>query len=64
MFTIPNWIIFGALVGSLGTYLFHDYKGFNGQIGALWGGLIVAVGNLVFLIPLWAYIFGARCAIW
>jgi glucose/mannose transport system permease protein len=56
MLTIPNWIIFGSLIGSLGTYLLYDYKGYNGNPGALLGGVIGAVGNLVLLIPLWIYI--------
>ncbi len=54
--TLLNWIIFGSLIGSLGTYLLYDYRKQDAQAGALLGGLVGAVGNLVLLIPLWGYI--------
>lgn len=54
--TVISWIIFGSLIGSLGTYLLYDYRGYEAERGALLGGLFGAVGNLVALIPLWAYV--------
>lgn len=56
MTQIVNWVIFGTLVGSLGTYLLYDYLRRDAQVGALIGALIGAVGNLVLLVPLWAYL--------
>jgi len=53
--TVLNWIIFGSLIGSLGTYLLHTYRGREAQTGALVGGVVGAVGNLVVLVPMWAY---------
>ena len=52
---VVNWVIFGTLVGSLGTYLVYDYTRRDAQLGALIGALTGAVGNLVLLVPLWAY---------
>lgn len=52
-----NWVIFGALVGSLGTFLLYDLMRRNAQRGALVGALIGAVGNLALLVPFWAYIY-------
>jgi glucose/mannose transport system permease protein len=49
------WIIFGSLMGSCGTYLLYEYRGYERERGALLGGLLGAVGNLVLLIPLWAH---------
>lgn len=57
MLTVFYWIVFGALIGSLGTFLLYDYKGHPGNRGALIGGLVGMVGNLVLLVPLWAYIW-------
>ncbi len=51
---IINWIIFGSLIGSLGTYLLYTHQGREAQNGALVGGLAGAVGNLVVLLPMWA----------
>ena len=53
---LVNWVIFGVLIGSLGTYLFYDYRKRDPQVGALLGGVVGAVGNLVLLLPLWVYI--------
>ena len=50
------WVIFGILIGSLGTYLFYGEKGRDAQQGALVGALVGGVGNLVLLVPLWAYV--------
>jgi glucose/mannose transport system permease protein len=52
-----NWVIFGILIGSLGTYLLYGEKGRDAQQGALVGALIGGVGNLVLLVPLWAYVY-------
>ncbi|MBN1681379.1 MAG: carbohydrate ABC transporter permease [Anaerolineae bacterium] len=54
--TVATWIIFGALIGSLGTYLLYEHRGYEPDRGALIGGLVGAVGNLIVLIPLWGYI--------
>jgi glucose/mannose transport system permease protein len=51
------WIVFGALIGSLGTYLLYDYRRQDAQTGAVVGALAGAVGNLVLLIPLWVYTY-------
>jgi hypothetical protein len=51
------WIIFGLLIGSLGTYLLYTERGRNPEQGALLGAGVGAVGNLVALIPLWTYIY-------
>lgn len=56
MTQLVNWAIFGALVGSLGTYLLYDYTRRDAQLGALIGAGVGAVGNLVLLLPLWAYV--------
>ncbi len=52
---IINWVIFGSLIGSLGTYLLYTHRGREAQNGALIGGLVGAAGNLVVLVPMWAY---------
>jgi len=54
---IINWVLFGIIIGSLGTYLLYSMRGRNGHIGAPLGAAVGAVGNLVLLIPLWAYIY-------
>lgn len=51
------WVVFGMLIGSLGTYLLYTYQNREAQSGALLGAGIGAVGNLVLLVPLWAYLF-------
>lgn len=51
------WVIFGILIGSLGTYLLYTSKKQDAETGALVGALVGAIGNLVLLIPLWAYIY-------
>jgi glucose/mannose transport system permease protein len=57
------WIIFGTLIGSLGTYLLYMAKGRDGNDGVLVGALAGAVGNLVVLVPLWAYLGTQRLAV-
>ena len=57
MMILIGWIIFGAIIGSFGTYLLYDYRGYEPDPGALLGGLVGAVGNLVLLIPLWGYVW-------
>lgn len=54
---ILYWIIFGTLIGSLGTYLLYDYKQAPAQTGALIGAGIGVVGNLFALIPWWVYVY-------
>lgn len=49
------WMIFGTLVGSMGTYLLYEYKGRAPQPGALIGAGVGAVGNLLALVPFWVY---------
>ncbi|HEX3049188.1 MAG TPA: carbohydrate ABC transporter permease [Aggregatilineaceae bacterium] len=56
MTLIASWIIFGTLIGSLGTYLVYTLKGRDGNDGVLLGAAAGAVGNLVLLLPLWAYL--------
>lgn len=55
MTVVLYWVIFGTLIGSLGTYLLYDYNGREAQPGALLGAVIGAVGNLVLLVPFWVY---------
>jgi glucose/mannose transport system permease protein len=57
---IISWLIFGTLIGSLGTYLLYMAKGRDGNDGVLVGALVGAVGNLVLLIPLWGYLITQR----
>lgn len=56
MTQLVNWVIFGTLVGSLGTYLLYDTMRRDAQLGAVIGAAMGAVGNLVLLIPFWVYI--------
>jgi len=51
------WVIFGALIGSLGTYLLYSYQRRDPENGALLGTFVGAVGNVALLLPLWAYLF-------
>jgi glucose/mannose transport system permease protein len=51
------WVIFGILIGSLGTYLLYTSQKQDAEMGALVGALVGAVGNLVLLVPLWVYIY-------
>ncbi len=55
MTLVLYWVIFGTLIGSLGTYLLYDYNGREAQPGALIGAGIGAVGNLILLVPFWVY---------
>jgi len=59
MENILLWIIFGILIGSLGSYLLYRAIGREEeeQRAAVIGALIGAVGNLVLLLPLWAYLY-------
>ena len=59
MTEVIYWIIFGLLIGSLGTYLLYTYFGREDDLqrGALLGGAVGAVGSLVLLLPLWAYLY-------
>lgn len=57
MTQLVNWVIFGTLVGSSGTFLLYDLMRRNAQHGALIGALVGAIGNLVLLVPFWAYIY-------
>jgi glucose/mannose transport system permease protein len=56
---IFSWIVFGLLLGSLGSYLLYRYfdREEEQQHAALIGGLVGAVGNLIALIPLWIYLY-------
>lgn len=49
------WLILGALIGSLGTYLLFERMGRDPERGALIGAGVGAVGTLILLIPLWVY---------
>lgn len=51
------WVIFGSLIGSLGTYLLYTERQRDPETGALIGAGIGAVGNLLLLVPFWAYIY-------
>jgi hypothetical protein len=51
------WIVFGMLVGSLGTYLLYSDRHRDPEVGALVGAGVGAVGSLVGLIPLWVYVY-------
>ncbi len=57
MTIVISWIVFGLLVGSLGTYLLYLDRMRSPDRGALVGGLLGAVGNLLVLIPWWVYIY-------
>lgn len=51
------WVIFGTLIGSLGTYLLYTARQQEAEQGAVVGAIVGAVGNLLLLVPLWAYVY-------
>jgi glucose/mannose transport system permease protein len=57
MTVVLEWIIFGALFGSIGSYLLYKmlHHDEEAQEAALIGAGVGAVGGPILLVPLWAY---------
>jgi NADH-quinone oxidoreductase subunit M len=49
------WAISGAVIGAIVTAIFYNNKGRNTWTGMWFGAVIGAVGNLLFLVPMWLF---------
>jgi len=50
------WAASGAIIGAVVSSIVYGSKQRNAWMGVLVGAILGAIGNLLFLVPLWVYV--------